>query len=170
MNRIKSSSQDSGKKKAIILSIFGVLILAIGIYLFSNGKTNEPEQIVLGGKEVMVYKTPTCGCCNAYISYLKQKGVAVKSENVENLNGTKRQYGVPTDLSSCHTSIVDGYVVEGHVPIEAIEKLLNERPNIKGIALPGMPSGTPGMPGPKNETWDIRSFTEDGTTGTFMSI
>lgn len=170
MNRIKSFSQDFGKKKTIILSIFGVLILVAGIYLFSNGKTSEPEQIVLGGKEVMVYKTPTCGCCRVYVSYLEKKGVKVKTEDVKDLNDIKRQYGVPTEFSSCHTSIVDGYVVEGHIPLEAIEKLLNERPNIKGIALPGMPSGTPGMPGPKNEIWNIRSFTEDGTTGTFMSI
>lgn len=156
--------------KITIFLPIAVLVVAAGIYFSFNGKSQEPGQVALGGKEVMVYKTSTCGCCNAYISYLRQKGVTVKTEDVKNLDDIKRQYGVPTEFSSCHTSIVDGYVVEGHIPFEAIEKLLNEKPNIKGIALPGMPSGTPGMPGPKTEKWDIRSFTEDGTVGTFMSI
>ncbi|MDP3957829.1 MAG: DUF411 domain-containing protein [bacterium] len=157
-------------KKIIILSFIVVAILIIGSYFIFWGKARESGQVALGGKEVMVYKTSTCGCCGAFISYLKKKDVAVKMENVTDLDAVKRQYGVPSELSSCHTSIVDGYVVEGHVPFEAIEKLLNERPNIKGIALPGMPSGTPGMPGPKFEKWDIRSFTEDGTVGTFTII
>ncbi|MDP3957576.1 MAG: DUF411 domain-containing protein [bacterium] len=157
-------------KKIIILSFIVVAILITGSYFIFWGKARESGQVALGGKEIMVYKTPTCGCCGAFISYLKKEDVAVKMKNVNNLDEIKRQYGVPVELSSCHTSIVDGYVVEGHVPLEAIEKLLNERPNIKGIALPGMPSGTPGMPGPKFEKWDIRSFTEDGTVGTFTII
>lgn len=157
-------------KKTIIFSLLAVAVLITGGYFFVGGKVRESGQTALGGKGITVYRTSTCGCCGAFVSYLKKKDVAVKMENVKDLDAIKRQYGVPNELSSCHTSIVDGYVVEGHVPLEAIEKLLSERPNIKGIALPGMPSGTPGMPGPKFEKWDIRSFTEDGTIGTFTTI
>jgi len=170
MNKMNSSHRNPIQGKKTILSLLAIIIVIGGTYLFVRGKAEESGQAALGGKEIMVYKTPTCGCCGAFISYLKKKDVAVKMENVANLDAVKRQYGVPSELSSCHTSIVDGYVVEGHVPLEAIEKLLSERPNIKGIALPGMPSGTPGMPGPKFEKWDIRSFTDDGTVGTFTTI
>lgn len=170
MNKINSASLNSAKRKNIILFLLAVSMFMLGTYILVRGKVPESRQAVLGGREIMVYKTPTCGCCGAFVSYLKKKDVAVKMENVTDLDAIKRQYGVPRELSSCHTSIVDGYVVEGHVPLEVIEKLLSERPDIKGIALPGMPSGTPGMPGPKFETWNIRSFTEDGTVGTFTTI
>ena len=170
MNKMNSSHRNPIQGKKTILSLLAIIIVIGGTYLFVRGKAEESGQAALGGKEIMVYKTPTCGCCGAFISYLKKKDVAVKMENVANLDAVKRQYGVPSELSSCHTSIIDGYVVEGHIPLEAIEKLLSERPNIKGIALPGMPSGTPGMPGTKFDKWDIRSFTDDGTVGTFTTI
>jgi len=157
------------KKKKILLLVFvGSLLLIGGYYAVREPKNNGSP--ALAGKEVLVYKTPTCGCCGAFVSYLQKKGVAVKVEVVKSLSDAKLRSGVSSELSSCHTTIIDGYVVEGHVPIEAMQKLIDEKPAIKGIALPGMPSGTPGMPGPKNEEWNIRSFTEDGTIGTFTTI
>ena len=170
MNKSNISSRGLLKNKKVILLIVVVAVIIGGLYFFSREETKTPESLALGGKEVTVYKTPTCGCCAVFISYLEKKDVAVKIENVKSLDDIKKRNGIPSELWSCHTSIVDGYVVEGHVPIEAIEKLLSEKPNIKGIALPGMPSGTPGMPGPKTEKWEIRSLNEDGTVGTFMTI
>ena len=86
------------------------------------------------------------------------------------MGAIKERYGVPRNLESCHTEIIGGYFVEGHMPIEAIEKLLSERPDIRGIALPGMPSGSPGMPGPKTEPWTIYAVNKDGSVGEFMVV
>lgn len=94
---------------------------------------------------VQVYKSPTCGCCGKYIEYLKQNGIAVSVINVPNMRFVHAKYGVPPTLQSCHTSLVNEYVVEGHVPVGAIKKLVGEGRKIKGIALPGMPAASPGM-------------------------
>jgi hypothetical protein len=170
MNQKSTSSQGFLKNKKIISFLLVVTGIIGGLYFLSREDSQVSVNSVLGGKEVTVYKTPTCGCCNVFVSYLKKKIATVKTENLSNLDAIKKQYGVPSELASCHTSVIDGYVVEGHIPAEAIEKLLLEKPNIKGIALPGMPSGTPGMPGPKTEKWEIRSLNQDGTVGTFMTI
>jgi hypothetical protein len=158
--------------KKTVLALVALALLTGGAYAFTRAPQEGSKTVVipLQGKEIVVYKTPTCGCCGVYVSYLKKLHASMRSENVANLDDIKREHSVPVELASCHTSVVDGYVIEGHVPIEAIEKLLAERPAVKGIALPGMPSGTPGMPGPKTEAWDIYSFTEDGTTSIFTTI
>jgi hypothetical protein len=104
---------------------------------------------------VTVYKSPTCGCCGGWADALREKGYTVVEKAVEDLSPVKRHFKVPDDMQSCHTALIDGYVVEGHVPLEAVEKLLAERPKVRGISLPGMPIGTPGMPGPKTETWTV---------------
>ena len=115
----------------------------------------------------VVYMSPTCGCCHKYVEYLKQKGLKVKAVKLDNVGPKKRALGVPSDLWSCHTTRIGRYFVEGHVPFEVIEKLLAEQPDIKGIALPGMPSGSPGMPGPKTEPFFIYAV-EDGQVSEFM--
>ncbi len=170
MNQENTPSPGRFKNKKMVVLLLVVTGIIGGLYFLNRADSKVSESPALGGKEITVYKTPTCGCCAVFISYLEKKDVAVKVENVKSLDDIKKRNGIPPELWSCHTSIVDGYVVEGHVPIEAIEKLLSEKPNIKGIALPGMPSGTPGMPGPKTEKWEIRSLNEDGTVGTFMTI
>ncbi len=134
-----------------------------------KGQSVSEEKTALMGEEMTVYKTKTCGCCHVYVEYLEREDVKVKAIDVEDLTAIKDQYGVPTNLQSCHTSIVGGYVVEGHIPLEVIEKLLAEKPAIKGIALPGMPSGSPGMPGPKTEKWTIYAIGNDGAVTEFMS-
>lgn len=170
MNQQNSSSPGRFKNKKVAVVLLLLAGVIGGFYFLNRADSKVSENPALGGKEITVYKTPTCGCCNVFVSYLKKKVALVKMENLSSLDDIKKQYGVPAELASCHTSVVDGYVIEGHIPIEAIEKLLKEKPNIKGIALPGMPSGTPGMPGPKTEKWEIRSLNEDGTIGTFMTI
>lgn len=104
---------------------------------------------------VTVYKSPTCGCCGGWADALREKGYQVVEKPVPDMEPVKRHFKVPDEMQSCHTAMIDGYVVEGHVPVEAIEKLLSERPKVRGISLPGMPIGTPGMPGPKTETWTV---------------
>jgi len=101
--------------------------------------------IALAGPLITVYKTPSCGCCVKWVEYLRKEGFEVKAVNRDDLAPIKQRAGVPPAMSSCHTALVDGYVVEGHVPAQAIRKLLQERPNTLGLAVPGMPANSPGM-------------------------
>src|SRR3990172_12175862 len=102
-------------------------------------------QIALAGPLITVYKTPDCGCCVKWVEYLKNEGFEVKAVNRDDLEPIKQRAGVPPAMSSCHTALVDGYVIEGHVPARAIRKLLKERPDTLGLAVPGMPANSPGM-------------------------
>lgn len=119
--------------------------------------------------EVMVYKSPTCGCCSAWVDHLKANGFDVEVENVRDVNRIKQQQGVTRELASCHTALVDGYVVEGHVPAADIKRLLETKPAIAGLAVPGMPMGSPGMEGPIKQKYDVVSFDKDGKTKVFSS-
>ena len=101
--------------------------------------------IALAGPLITVYKTPSCGCCVKWVEYLQKEGFEVKSVNRDDLAPIKQRAGVPPAMSSCHTALVDGYVVEGHVPAQAIRKLLQERPDTRGLSVPGMPANSPGM-------------------------
>jgi hypothetical protein len=111
---------------------------------------------------VTLYKNPQCTCCESYAQYLEKNGFKVDVKPTNDLAEISRNAGVPGDLEGCHTMFVGGYVVDGHVPVEIIRRLLAERPQIAGITLPGMPAGSPGMTGPKTEPWTIYAVTKDG--------
>jgi hypothetical protein len=102
-----------------------------------------------------LYKNPECGCCEGYADYLRQNGFKVRAVSTNELTVMGQKYGIPDDLQPCHISLIGGYVVGGHIPIEVINRLLSEKPQITGITLPGMPEGTPGMPGSKPGPLDI---------------
>lgn len=119
---------------------------------------------------VLVYKTPSCGCCNGWIEHLEAAGFTVEARNVRDIMSVKRDTGVPVAMSSCHTAIIDGYVVEGHVPVDQIKRLLAERPDIAGIAVPGMPTGSPGMEGRGASPYQVLSFTTDGEAAVYAEI
>ena len=106
-------------------------------------------------KQVTLYKDPQCGCCEGYADYLRGHGFAVSVVPTHDLPLLDEKYGIPTDLQPCHLSLVDGYVVGGHVPIEVVDRLLAERSKITGITLPGMPLGSPGMNGRKAAPFTI---------------
>jgi hypothetical protein len=116
------------------------------------------------GPAVTVYKTPTCGCCSKWITHLQQAGFVVTAHDRDDLTPIKRQHGVPRTLESCHTAVVGGYVVEGHVPADVIQRLLRERPAVAGIAVPGMPAGSPGMeyPGAPPQPYSVMAFRAEG--------
>lgn len=105
--------------------------------------------------DVTLYKNPQCGCCEGYADYLRHNGFKVKAVSTNDLTVMGQKYGIPDDLQPCHISLIGGYVVGGHIPIEVVNRLLSEKPNIIGISLPGMPEGTPGMPGNKPGPLDI---------------
>jgi hypothetical protein len=109
----------------------------------------------------LMYKNPQCGCCEEYAKYLRRNGFKVTVKETHNMSLIGRQNGVPERLAGCHTTLVAGYVVEGHVPVGAITRLLSERPSIKGISLPGMPEGSPGMTGVKTEPFTIYEISDE---------
>lgn len=117
--------------------------------------------------EIAVYKSPTCGCCSAWVDHLKDSGFQVKAYNMQNMNEIKQRLGVTPKLASCHTAVVDGYVIEGHVPATDIKRLLKERPQVKGLTVPGMPMGSPGMEGPRKDHFDVLTFDADNKTGIY---
>lgn len=117
--------------------------------------------------DITVYKSPLCGCCGKWVSYLRARGHRLMVHDRENLEPVKKSLGVPRSLRSCHTAVVEGYVIEGHVPAEDIARLLIERPKAKGIAVPGMPMGSPGMEGPRPEPYRVLLFGADGAPKVF---
>ncbi len=123
-----------------------------------------------GYPSMQVFKSPSCGCCTAWVEHVSNAGFEVKTVNVENaaLNNLKTKYGIGANYASCHTAIIGGYVVEGHVPADDIKTLLDTRPKIKGLAVPGMPMGSPGMEhGPHGETFATLQIAKDGTASIF---
>ncbi len=118
--------------------------------------------------EVVVYKTPTCGCCSKWIAHLRAAGFTVRATDLEDLSAIRRDWKVPRNLASCHTAKVGGYVIEGHVPAADIRRLLAQRPRIDGLAVPGMPLGSPGMEqGGVVEPYDVLGFNAAGETQVF---
>jgi hypothetical protein len=111
---------------------------------------------------IKVYKTPTCGCCKSWVDHLKKNGFQVETVDMPDLSMVKAKYGVKPELQSCHTAVVNGYVVEGHVPADLIQKLIKERPAVAGLAVPGMPSGSPGMEGAIKQAYDVYTFDKSG--------
>ena len=157
------------KKKYI--GIIGILIIA-GILFFTVSESKLTGYAVLNDfkGEVAIYKSASCGCCTIYGSYFKSEGDSdAKIITTDELDSIKTKYGIPLELQSCHTTIIGDYFIEGHVPLEAVEKLLEEKPDIDGIALPGMPVGSPGMPGPKEGSFKIYAIS-NGAAYEFMII
>jgi hypothetical protein len=118
-----------------------------------------------------VYKSATCGCCAKWNDHMRAAGFAVTSNDLPDVTPMKNEHGVPAQARSCHTALVGGYVVEGHVPAEVVKKLLRERPAIVGIAAPGMPVGSPGMemPDGRKDTYQIVAFDKQGKTSVYAT-
>lgn len=141
--------------------LLGGIIMASGSVLLFQ----QPA----GAVDVIVYKSPTCGCCKEWVSYLKENGFSVEVHNRRDMSPIKAELGVPRKLQSCHTAKVGGYVLEGHVPANEISRLLKEKPQINGLAVPGMPMGSPGMEGPRKDPYDVLTFQKTGKTTVYAS-
>lgn len=116
---------------------------------------------------VRVYKNPACGCCGDWIKHLRANGFEVQAHDVDDTPAHRSRYGVPDALASCHTALVGDYVVEGHVPAAEIKRLLREKPKAAGLAVPGMPIGSPGMEGPRIDPYDVLLFQRNGRFTTY---
>ena len=143
--------------------VFFFLIFTIVLASCSSQTSNIAEKVT-------VFKSASCGCCGNYVSYLKSKGFSVSVVNVDDISSIKMKHGIPLNMESCHTVEFGDYFIEGHVPIEAVNKLILEKPDIKGIMLPGMPSASPGMPGSKMEPFEIYALQMDGGVNLFMRM
>ena len=123
------------------------------------------------GYEVTVYKSPTCGCCSLWEDHLVKNGFKVTPKPVDDMKKIKAEYNVPEQLGSCHTAIVDGYIVEGHVPADDVIKMLKDKPEIVGLTAPGMPQKSPGMQpeGLEPKGYDVLSFDKEGKTEVYTS-
>jgi hypothetical protein len=128
-----------------------------------------PLPAFAGSTHVTLYKNPQCSCCEGYAAYLRDNGFDVEVKPTTDLAEISRKAGVPEPMEGCHTAFIDGYVVDGHVPVAVIEKLLTERPAIAGITLPGMPMDSPGMVGEKTEPFTVYAVTKDGKAPTIYA-
>jgi hypothetical protein len=138
------------KRRNTLAAIASLVLLAI----------SSPSQS--SGPLVTVFKTPTCGCCGKWVEHLKANGFTVKVEEVNDTSTYERQYRVPQSMVSCHTAVVNGYTIEGHVPAAEIKRLLSERPKVVGLAVPGMPVGSPGMEATHSDAYSVFVFDENG--------
>jgi hypothetical protein len=128
----------------------------------------QPAPAAQQANKVIVYKSPACGCCGAWVTYMRANGFTVEVHDQDDVTPIKRASGVPVALESCHTAQIGGYAIEGHVPVEAIRRMLREKPAIAGLAVAGMVAGTPGMEmGDQHPPYDVTSFTREGRTAVY---
>ncbi len=161
-------------KKNNLWLLIGIILGAVIILLISSQFSFKTSNKFAGVYAKVLYQE-NCDCCKEYIGYLRRNGLNVETQvlSLEDLDKIKRELKMPETLYACHTTLINNYnnyFVEGHIPIEAIEKLLTEKPDINGIALPGMPSGSPGMPGFKIAPFKIHSVKNGEDKGIFMEI
>jgi len=140
-------------------------IFALTALMVAGLSSTQAEEVL----RATLYKNPQCGCCEGYADYLRKNGFEVEVKPTNDLASISSTAGVPANFQGCHTMFVDGYVVDGHVPVRTVRKLLSERPDIAGITLAGMPMGSPGMAGRKTEPFTIYAVTKDGKAPTVYS-
>jgi hypothetical protein len=142
------------KRRTLIKALLGV-----------GGLLALPTALIAATKpQITVYKTASCGCCKDWIVHLEQNGFAVLAHDVPGTGPYRERYGVPRALASCHTAVIDGYAIEGHVPADDIKRLITEKPKARGLSVPGMPVGSPGMEvrGERRDAFDVVLFDDDG--------
>jgi hypothetical protein len=149
--------------RKLIFSAAGILLLT-GAFLFSACTESKADQSPV---EITVYKSPSCGCCKGWVKHLSSNKFDVTVKPMNDVSPMKIQNGIDRSLWSCHTALVDGYVIEGHVPAADIRRLLKERPAIAGLSVPGMVIGSPGMDGPNPRRFNTVAFTKEGSTSVF---
>lgn len=144
-------------ERSFAVAAIGLSVLTLPAY----AQTAQPES----AQTMQVAKSPTCGCCQAWVDLARAEGYDVTTTDIDDVTVVKTQVGVPQDLWSCHTAVVDGYVIEGHVPFDAIAKLLRDRPAFTGLSVPGMPMGSPGMGDDPTARFDVIAFGGEAQPG-----
>ena len=149
---MRTTNSSNAHRERFAMNRRAILMLVLG---GAAGIVAPAARALDESKKVTLYKDPECGCCEGYADYLRRNGFEVGIVPTHDLPLLDEKYGIPTDLQPCHLSLIGGYVVGGHVPIEVVNRLLSEKPNITGITLAGMPLGSPGMNGEKTEPFKI---------------
>jgi hypothetical protein len=140
--------------------------LTLSLLLLAAGARTEPAvELPL----VKVWKSPTCGCCGRWVKHMEAAGFQVEVTDIDNVEPIKTANGVPLTLASCHTALVGGYVVEGHVPASDVRRLLSEKPSILGLTAPGMPAGSPGMDVRGSPPYEVLAIDKDGKTTVYST-
>jgi hypothetical protein len=142
-------------KKGMIVGAVAVALVLMGSMMIRTADA---------APQITVYKSPACGCCNGWIEHLEDAGFEVQAVDTEDMATIKAANGIHSGLASCHTGLVDGYAVEGHVPADVLKRFLKEKPEMAGLAVPGMPIGSPGMevPGQPAEQYQVLAFDPSG--------
>ncbi len=147
--------------------------IALGVSVAALGLTTgaAPVSTAAAPKKptITAYKDASCGCCKSWVEHLIKHGYRVDAKDTPDMAEVKRALGVPDALKACHTGVVGGYLIEGHVPAAEIARLLKEKPKVAGLAVPGMPMGSPGMEGPRTQHYQVLSFDKTGKTKIFAS-
>ena len=144
------------------------LFLLSGLALAGMVVVSPSDNLPAQGPAMTVYKTPTCGCCAKWVDHMKAAGFKVQVQDMDDLTEIKQASGVPIPIRTCHTAVVGNYVVEGHVPADLVKKMLTEKPKMAGIAVPGMPIGSPGMEsGNEKQAHDVILFDKTGKTAVY---
>ena len=154
------------KKRFLRPFALGVSVVALAL---TTGAAPVSPIVSPKTPTITVYKDPGCGCCKNWIEHLIKHGYRVDAKDTPGMTEVKRTLGVPDRLSACHTAVVNGYFIEGHVPASDIARLLREKPKVAGLAVPGMPMGSPGMEGPRAQHYQVLSFDKAGKTKVFAS-
>jgi hypothetical protein len=130
---------------------------------------DKPIESYSGTKDMIVYRSPSCGCCGAWVEHMQKHGFNIKADiKTDEMEAIKQKYNLPQDLASCHTAIIDGYVMEGHIPADDMKRFLKQKPQVAGLAVPGMPLGTPGMEsGDRKQPFTIMAFDKSGAVTVF---
>jgi len=142
-------------------------VLALALVAPTHASQAPARKAEPAAQPIVVYKTATCGCCGKWVEHLKTAGFAPTVHTLQTMDEAPVRKRIPTHLRSCHTATLEGYLVEGHVPADVIRKLLKEKPRVEGIAVPGMPAGSPGMESPNPEPYDVVTFDATGKTAVF---
>ncbi len=159
------------KNKKYIIGLGVIVLVGVLFFALRGNRANSFETLANFDGDIKIYKSLSCGCCDVYAHYFLGKGNSnTEIVNLQELTMLKKQYQIPKQLESCHTTIIGNYFVEGHVPLEAVERLLLEKPDIKGLAMPGMPSGSPGMLGAKGGVFVIYAVDHDGYYEEWMRL
>ncbi len=161
--RHNSSTRTRPRHDLIIVLTVASLILVFAAYsVLSTSAIGEAN-----AEEFTVYKSPTCGCCNKWVDHLRDSGFDVKAHNRNDMPAIKAKMGIKRNQQSCHTAVIEGYVIEGHVPAADIKRLLTDKPDIHGLTVPGMPMGSPGMEGMRKDKYDVLAIDKQGNTTVF---
>ena len=151
----------SARTLAIVTTLSTLALTTAAVRTAPGGEVAKPT--------ITVYKDPSCGCCKNWIEHLIKHGYRVDAKDTPAMAEVKRTLGVPDAITSCHTAVVNGYLIEGHVPAADIDRLLAKKPHVAGLAVPGMPMGSPGMDGPRTQHYQVLSFDKNGKTKVFAS-